>query len=119
MKNEPVATTSSPCLLAERHRDIIRHEPAPESRALLSGLSHCFGIHLTNDHDKPDQHFLTELTGLFQKCRVDPEPHLERHNRRWSNVDLIQYGVPDNQLASWLGVVPATFSGLKRAAGTR
>ena len=25
--------------------------------------------------------------------------------------------VPDNQLASWLGVVPATFSRLKKATG--
>lgn len=93
MKHEPIASTSSPCLLAERHRDIIWHEPAPESHVLLNGLSHCFGIHLNNDNDNPDQNFMNELGGLFQKCRVEPETALERHNRPWGNVYLIQHGV--------------------------
>ena len=93
MKQEPIASSSPPCMLAERHRDIIWHEPAPESHALLSGLSHCFGIHLSNDSDSPQQRFVSELGGLFQKCRVDAETDLERHNRPWGNVYLIQHGV--------------------------
>lgn len=94
MKHQPVTTTSSaPCLLAEKHRDIIWHESAPESHALLSGLSHCFGIHLNNEGDDPDQRFLNQLGSLFHKCRVDAETALERHNRPWGNVYLIQHGV--------------------------
>lgn len=94
MKHEPITIMSSaPCLLAEKHRDIISHESAPESHSLLSGLSHCFGIHLNNVGDDPDQRFLNQLGSLFHKCRVDAETALERHNRPWGNVYLIQHGV--------------------------
>lgn len=93
MKHEPIAITSSPCQLAERHRDIVWHDPAPESHALLSGLSHCFGIHLNEHSDNPDQQFVNEIGSLFQKCQVAPETALERHNRPWGNVYLVQHGV--------------------------
>lgn len=93
MKDETIVSTSSPCLLAERHRDIIWHEPEPDSHVLLSGLSRCFGIHLDKANADPDQHFVNELGSLFRKCRVEAETSLERHNRPWGNVYLIQHGV--------------------------
>ena len=190
--------SSAPCMLGENNPDIVEQDAAPESAALLHGLSRGFGIRLAGHENDPDARFLADLARLFHLRRVDPETALEKHDKPWANVYLIQYGilrlfreapsgkvsvhhfwvadfsafrsaiqshgeglwpqfalalteeiaeltsmrefrkhtmpardryrllleeypelvkrVPDNQLASWLGVVPATFSRLKTGA---
>lgn len=93
MKDNPATSSSSPCLLAENHRDIIWHEPAPDSHALLNGLSHCFGVHLSDDIHDPHQQFISQLGQLFRKCRFAPETTLETQDLPWTRVYLVQHGV--------------------------
>lgn len=85
--------SSAPCLLGSQNPDILRHESAPSSQALLNGLSRAFGIHLTDNPDHPDNHFLKGLADLFQQRRIDAETTLERQEQSWSNVYLVQYGI--------------------------
>ncbi|MFC7293448.1 Crp/Fnr family transcriptional regulator [Marinobacter aromaticivorans] len=85
--------SSSPCMLGERNPDIIQQEPAPQSMALLNGLSRVFGIRLNDKQDTPDTRFLGDLTRLFYLQRVDAEAQMEKHDTPWANVYLIQYGI--------------------------
>lgn len=85
--------SSSPCLLGEGNRDIVLQESAPESVALLNGLSRVFGIRLTDNHNDPETQLLADLSGLFHQQRVDAETTLEQHDAPWRNVYLIQHGI--------------------------
>ena len=84
---------SSPCLLDDAGRDIVLQEPAPESAALLNGLSRVFGMRLTDNPDHPESRLLHDLSGLFQQQRIDAETMLEKHDTPWSSVYLIQHGI--------------------------
>ncbi len=84
---------SAPCLLGEHAPDIIQPVPPTDSLALTSSLSRVFGIRLDDHNSTPDTRFLTDLAGLFRQAVVEPETLLERHQRPWANVYLIQYGV--------------------------
>jgi len=85
--------SSSPCMLGENNPDIIQQESAPQSVALLNGLSRVFGIRLNEKQDNPDTRFLTDLTRLFHQQRVDFEAQMEKHDTPWAKVYLIQYGI--------------------------
>jgi len=85
--------SSSPCMLGENNPDIIHHDAAPQSVALLNGLSRVFGIRLSEKQETPDARFLRDLTRLFHQRRVDSETQMEKHDTPWSNVYLIQYGI--------------------------
>ncbi|HEA53773.1 hypothetical protein LCGC14_1141410 [marine sediment metagenome] len=85
--------SSSPCMLGEANPDIIQYETAPQSVALLNGLSRVFGIRLTEKPDTPDTKFLTDLTHLFRQKRVEADAPMEKHDTPWANVYLIQYGI--------------------------
>ncbi|MDO6822737.1 Crp/Fnr family transcriptional regulator [Marinobacter sp. 1_MG-2023] len=85
--------SSSPCLLGEKNPDIIQQDAAPQSVALLNGLSRVFGIRLSGKQDTPDTRFLGDLTRLFHQRRVDAETQMETHDTPWANVYLIQYGI--------------------------
>ncbi len=84
---------SAPCLLGEDHPDIIHHDTAPAEVALLNGLSRAFGICLNEKQNSPEARFLSDIARLFHQCRIDAETPLEKHDRPWANVYLIQYGV--------------------------
>ncbi|WP_166258067.1 Crp/Fnr family transcriptional regulator [Marinobacter salicampi] len=84
---------SAPCLLADGAPDIIQPVPPTDSLALSNSLSRVFGIRRDDRESTPDSRFITELAGLFRKAVVEPEIVLERHQRPWANVYLIQYGV--------------------------
>ncbi len=87
----PIA--SAPCLLGDGTKDIIRYDTAPAEVALLNGLSHAFGICLNEKQDNPEALFLSDLSRLFHQKRIDAETPLEKHDRPWANVYLIQYGI--------------------------
>jgi len=84
---------SAPCLLGSDSDDLIHYSVAPAEVALLNGLSHAFGICLNENRDNPEARFLNHLASLFQQQRVDPETPLEKHDRPWANVYLVQYGI--------------------------
>src|SRR5690554_696333 len=84
---------SSPCLLSENNPDIVLPDSAPESVALLNGLSRVFGIRINENQNNPETKLLEELSRLFYRQRVDVETSLEKHDHPWSNVYLIQYGI--------------------------
>ncbi|WP_305965777.1 Crp/Fnr family transcriptional regulator [Marinobacter salsuginis] len=85
--------SSAPCMLGENNPDIIQQDAAPESAALLNGLSRVFGIRLAGHENDPDARFLADLARLFHLCRVDSETALEKHDKPWANVYLVQYGI--------------------------
>ncbi|WP_100638277.1 Crp/Fnr family transcriptional regulator [Marinobacter salexigens] len=85
--------SSSPCMLGDDSPDIIQYETAPQSTALLNGLSRVFGIRLADNQDTPETRFLSDLTRLFHQRRVDAEAQLEKHDTPWANVYLIQHGI--------------------------
>ncbi|MFP3977392.1 MULTISPECIES: Crp/Fnr family transcriptional regulator [Marinobacter] len=85
--------SSSPCMLGENNPDIIEYGTAPQSMALLNGLSRVFGIRLTEKQDTPEARFLSDLTRLFHQRRVDAEADMEKHDTPWANVYLIQHGI--------------------------
>ena len=85
--------SSAPCMLGENNPDIVEQDAAPESAALLHGLSRVFGIRLAGHENDPDARFLADLARLFHLRRVDPETALEKHDKPWANVYLIQYGI--------------------------
>jgi len=85
--------SSSPCMLGEENPDIIQQDSAPQSVALINGLSRVFGIRLNDKQDTPDTRFLNDLTRLFRQQRVDVETQMEKHDTPWANVYLIQYGI--------------------------
>jgi CRP-like cAMP-binding protein len=80
-------------MLGDTDPDIIQHDAAPTSTALLNGLSRIFGIRLTGHEKDPDVQFLADLAGLFHQRRVDAETTLEKYDTPWANVYLIQYGI--------------------------
>lgn len=84
---------SAPCLLGSDTDDIIQHDVAPAEVALLNGLSRAFGICLNEKQNSPEARFLSDLARLFHQQRVDAETPLEKHDRPWANVYLIQYGI--------------------------
>ena len=85
--------SSSPCMLGDENPDIIQQDSAPQSVALINGLSRVFGIRLNDKQDTPDTRFLNDLTRLFRQQRVDVETQMEKHDTPWANVYLIQYGI--------------------------
>jgi len=87
------SVASAPCLLGDDTGEIIRHDVAPAKVALLNGLSRAFGICLNENTDNPETRFLGDLAGLFQQNKINAETSLERHDRPWGNVYLIQYGI--------------------------
>ncbi len=85
--------SSSPCLLGDKNPDICQQDPAPESVALLNGLSHIFGIRRSDAPGTTENRLLEKLAGLFHQQRIEAETQLEKHDQPWENVYLIQYGV--------------------------
>jgi len=85
--------SSSPCLLGDHNPDICQQDSAPDSVALLNGLSRIFGIRRSDAPDNAGNRLLEELAGLFHQQRIDAETPLEKHDQPWENVYLIQYGV--------------------------
>lgn len=61
---------------------------------------------------------LAELTSM-REFRKHTMPASERYTLLLEEYPELVRRVPDNQLASWLGVVPATFSRLKTGAADR
>ncbi|MBR9870454.1 MAG: Crp/Fnr family transcriptional regulator [Gammaproteobacteria bacterium] len=84
---------SAPCLLGDDDPEIIHHSAAPAEVALLNGLSRAFGICLNEKQNTNEALFLSDIARLFHQRRVDAETPLEKHDRSWSNVYLIQYGI--------------------------
>ena len=85
--------SSSPCMLDENNPEIVQQEAAPESTALLNGLSRIFGIRLAGHENDPDARFLADLARMFHLRRLDPETIMEKHDKPWANVYLVQYGI--------------------------
>ncbi|MHA7810946.1 MAG: Crp/Fnr family transcriptional regulator [Marinobacter adhaerens] len=85
--------SSSPCMLDENNPEIVQQEAAPESTALLNGLSRIFGIRLAGHENDPDAQFLADLARLFHLRRLDSETAMEKHDKPWANVYLVQYGI--------------------------
>ena len=85
--------SSAPCMLGENNPDIIQQDAAPESAALLNGLSRVFGIRLAGHENDPDARFLADLARLFHLRRLDPETAMEKHDKPWANAYLVQYGI--------------------------
>lgn len=85
--------SSAPCMLGENNPDIVQQDAASESAALLHSLSRVFGIRLTGHQTDPDARFLADLAHLFHLRREDSETTLEKHDKPWTNVYLIQYGI--------------------------
>ena len=85
--------SSAPCMLGENNPDIVEQDAAPESAALLHGLCRVVGFRLAGHENDPDARFLADLARLFHLRRVDPETALEKHDKPWANVYLIQYGI--------------------------
>ncbi|MBZ0334741.1 Crp/Fnr family transcriptional regulator [Marinobacter sp. AL4B] len=85
--------TSAPCLLGDDDPEIIHQDAAPAEVALLNGLSRAFGICLNEKQNTNEALFLGDIARLFHQRRVDAETGLEKHDRPWSNVYLIQYGI--------------------------
>ncbi|OEY67946.1 cyclic nucleotide-binding protein [Marinobacter sp. X15-166B] len=85
---------SSPCLLEQHAEDICLGPPPADNLALMNGLSRVFGVGLGGpDSHHPDAHLLDELAPLFHKTSVCAEAPLERHQRPWTQVYLVQHGV--------------------------
>ncbi len=85
---------SSPCLLGRHSTDIQPLLAPSENMALINGLSRVFGIGLTGpENPHPDSRMLSELARLFHKTGTVAETALEKHQRPWANVYLIQHGV--------------------------
>ncbi|WP_336365954.1 Crp/Fnr family transcriptional regulator [Marinobacter sp. C2H3] len=84
---------SAPCLLGERHPDILEQPSAPAEVALMNGLSRVFGIRPSDKTHTPEARFLADLGRLFHQRRVETDTALERHDEPWANVYLIQYGI--------------------------
>ncbi|EAZ99692.1 hypothetical protein MELB17_11831 [Marinobacter sp. ELB17] len=55
----------------------------------------------------------------MHEFRKHTMPANERYALMQEEYPELTKRVPDNQLAAWLGAVPATFSRLKRAASNR
>ncbi|MHA7926281.1 MAG: Crp/Fnr family transcriptional regulator [Marinobacter sp.] len=85
--------SSSPCMLDENNPEIVQQEAAPESTALLNGLSRIFGIRLAGHENDPDARFLADLARMFHLRRLVPETIMEKHDKPWANVYLVQYGI--------------------------
>ncbi|MBU2953576.1 Crp/Fnr family transcriptional regulator [Marinobacter sp. F3R08] len=84
---------SAPCMLGEQHPDIVQPPAASESTALQNSLSRVFGIRLSGHGNDANARFLANLARLFHLRRVDPESVMEKHDKAWANVYLIQYGI--------------------------
>lgn len=87
------SVSSAPCLLGEDHPDILSQDVAPPQTALLNGLSRAFGMRLSDGAGTAETRLLNNLAGLFRPQRVDAETSLEKHDRPWTKVYLIQYGI--------------------------
>ncbi|MBB5320013.1 Crp/Fnr family transcriptional regulator [Marinobacter oulmenensis] len=85
--------SSAPCLLDSDDPDILQQQTASAEVALLNGLSRAFGICLNENRDDPEARFLADLARLFHRQRIDAETPLEKHDRPWANVYLVQYGI--------------------------
>lgn len=87
------APASAPCLLEQSDTELSMLGPASEPQALLNSLSRVFGFRLPDSDDDPDYRFLSAVADLFHKTTVAPETPLEKHQRPWVNVYLVQHGV--------------------------
>ncbi|HEV8078011.1 MAG TPA: Crp/Fnr family transcriptional regulator, partial [Marinobacter sp.] len=85
--------SSSPCLLPEQHLGTARLPDASSETILLNSLSRVFGICLNSNKTAPENLLLSDLARLFSVHKIDAETVLEKHDRPWTHVYLIQYGV--------------------------
>ena len=85
--------SSSPYLLSEQHPDMVKLPHTPPETILLNSLSRVFGIRLSDDKTAPESLLLSDLARLFSVRKIDAETVMEKHDRPWANVYLIQYGV--------------------------
>ena len=83
---------SSPCSLSSSDPEIRIPASASADQSLINSLSRSFGIHLGDDSSR-EQHFLADLARLFHKRTVEADTAMERHEHRWANVYLVQYGI--------------------------
>lgn len=89
-----IQVASSPCLLDRHSADILPVQAPSENLALLNGLSRVFGIGLNSQSShNPDSRMLVNIARLFHKSEVNADAPLEKHQRPWANVYLIQHGV--------------------------
>jgi CRP-like cAMP-binding protein len=86
-----VSSSSHP--LSEQHPDMAKLPHAPPETLLLNSLSRVFGIPLSGDKTAPENLLLSGLARLFNVRKVDAETVMEKHDRPWANVYLIQHGV--------------------------
>ncbi|WP_166268690.1 Crp/Fnr family transcriptional regulator [Marinobacter caseinilyticus] len=90
-KANPLA--SAPCLLGQEDNAAMPAATSPESLVLLNSLSRVFGLRLTDDPQNLNNRFLAEVADLFSKSAMDAETVLEKHERPWRQVYLVQHGV--------------------------
>ena len=85
--------SSSSHLLSEQHPDMAKLPHTTPEMLLLDSLSRVFGIPLSDDKTAPESLFLSGLARLFNVRKIDAEAAMEKHDRPWANVYLIQHGV--------------------------
>jgi CRP-like cAMP-binding protein len=85
--------SSSSRLLSEQHPDMAKLPHARAEALLLNSLSRVFGVPLNDDKAAPESLLLSGLARLFNVRKIDAETVMEKHDRPWANVYLIQHGV--------------------------
>lgn len=88
-----VSLSSSPCLLGQQHPQVAPLAPVDQTQTVMHSLCRVFGIRPPNDSPSADHLLLTQLCTLFHKEVVEADCELERHQRPWSRVYLVQHGV--------------------------
>lgn len=93
MSNERVSLASPACLLHEVE------EPAPglaagnHDRALLHSLGRVFGVNTQDERPGSENRLFKRLCPLFTSATVTADQALERHDRPWQRVYLVQHGI--------------------------
>ncbi|SFL94632.1 Crp/Fnr family transcriptional regulator [Marinobacter zhejiangensis] len=88
-----VSLSSSPCLLTQQDPELAQLQPAAQQQTVMHSLCRVFGVRPPDGTLNGDHLLLTQLCTLFQKDVMDADTELERHQRPWSRVYLVQHGV--------------------------
>lgn len=93
LDSDIVSLSSSPCLLDQPGLSLTNAQPAPQLQTVMHSLCRVFGVRPPDGTPNADHLLLNQLCALFQKDIVDADTDLERHQRPWSRVYLVQHGL--------------------------
>lgn len=91
--SETLSLSSSPCLLGNQVQGLVQQPPVPPRQALMASLCRIFGVRPPEDTPTCDHRLLEQLCTLFDKEIVNSDTDLERHQKPWSQVYLVQHGI--------------------------